>query len=285
MVKCGANVDEMDTQGRRVLSYAIQPGFLEIVVYLVEHGANVVQKGPLGMTAIHEASMGGHIPLLKYLLLHGARITERDKDNRTALLLAVEEQRLDVVQFLLSSEGGASVTETDDGGDTPLLAAASVDCFPPMVQWLLEYGGAQITDTDNNGNSVWICHYKHSLPDMLRCAYKRTPRVDQESFVDYISVDGDYVPDGDIEPLVSMLRVMLLHGGPPESLAKNLAPPLRRIVKDGARLRARLPAYLTRRRALLDAHCPLLPPLQAIVHGYEEPTTTDEIWATGLGAP
>jgi hypothetical protein len=34
----------------------------------------------------------------------------------------------------------------------------------------------------------------------------------------------------------------------------------------------------------LDAHCPLIPPLRALVHGYEEPTTTDELWATGLGA-
>jgi hypothetical protein len=32
----------------------------------------------------------------------------------------------------------------------------------------------------------------------------------------------------------------------------------------------------------LDAHCPLLAPLRDLVHGYEEPTTTDELWATGL---
>jgi hypothetical protein len=77
---------------------------------------------------------------------------------------------------------------------------------------------------------------------------------------------------------------MVLHGGPPASLTKDLAPPLQQIVQDGARLRARLPAYLTQRRALLDTHCPLLPPLQDLVHGYEELTTTDELWATGLGA-
>jgi hypothetical protein len=82
-----------------------------------------------------------------------------------------------------------------------------------------------------------------------------------------------------------MLRVMVLHGGPPESLTKDLAPPLQQIVQDGARLRARLPAYLVRRRALLDAHCLLLPPLRDLVHGYGEPTTTDKLWATGLGAP
>jgi hypothetical protein len=58
-----------------------------------------------------------------------------------------------------------------------------------------------------------------------------------------------------------------------------------RVVEEGARLRARLPAYLERRRALLNKHCPLLPPLLASVRGYDpEPTTTEEIWATGLGA-
>jgi hypothetical protein len=56
------------------------------------------------------------------------------------------------------------------------------------------------------------------------------------------------------------------------------------VVEEGARLRAALPAYLVPRRALLDAHCPLIPPLLALVRGYDpEPTTTEELWATGLG--
>jgi hypothetical protein len=96
---------------------------------------------------------------------------------------------------------------------------------------------------------------------------------------------GEHVPNGDICALAAMLRVIVLHGAPPESLENILAPPFQQIVQDGARLRVRLPAYFVRRRALLDAHCPLLPPLQDLVHGYEEPTTTDELWATGLGAP
>jgi hypothetical protein len=52
------------------------------------------------------------------------------------------------------------------------------------------------------------------------------------------------------------------------------------LVKDGARIRSNFPAYLARRRALLDAHCPMIAPLRAIVNGYETPTTTDELWAT-----
>jgi hypothetical protein len=63
-----------------------------------------------------------------------------------------------------------------------------------------------------------------------------------------------------------------------------LSPEHARLAQEGAWLRARLPAYRVRRWALLDAHCPvLLPPLRALVHGYMELTTTEEILATGLG--
>jgi hypothetical protein len=132
---------------------------------------------------------------------------------------------------------------------------------------------------------VWTLDFIHGLPNVLKRAYRKGGNGK------YVSIDGEYVPDevivpnGEIVTLTAMLRVMVLHGGPPASLTQVLAPPFQKIVQDGARLRARLPAYLTQRRALLDAHCPLLPPLRALVHGYEEPTTTDELCATGLGAP
>jgi hypothetical protein len=147
-----------------------------------------------------------------------------------------------------------------------------------MVQWLLKYGGAQLTDSDNEGTSVWTVSAYYSLPGMLINSYKKGG--DGE----YVSINGEYVPAGNIGTLAAMLRVMVLHGAPPDFLTATLPPPFQRIVQDGARLRARLPSYLAQRRALLDAHCPLLPPLQDLVHSYEEPTTTDELWATGLGA-
>jgi hypothetical protein len=133
---------------------------------------------------------------------------------------------------------------------------------------------------------VWSCNGKYGLPALLKGAYIRS---DDEHVPLLLSacynVMGLYVPDGDTVALVPMLRVIVLSGAPPELLAKGLAPPLQQIVQGGARLRAQLPAFLTQRRALLDAHCPLLPTLQELMHGYDEPTTSDEFWATGLGAP
>jgi hypothetical protein len=289
LVAGGANIDATDNRGRTALLLAILNVHFEIVVYLVEHGANVTHADFDGMTALLSACTEKNLSSVKYLLDHGARITERDHEGMTGLLYAAAVGNLEVLKYLLSPEGGASISETDDEGNTALSVAAGCsgfDCNPEIVQWLLEYGGAQITDTNNAGESVWMgCSSNDSftsLRDILFDAYK----TDGDG--EYVSIDGEYVPNEhvyfDIEGTTAILRVMVLHGGPPESLTAELAPPLQRIVQDGAQLRARLPAYLVNRRTLLDAHCPLLPPLQDLVHGYEEPTTTDEFWATGLGA-
>jgi hypothetical protein len=276
LVEGGANIDEVDEHGNTALSLANLCDHFELVVYLVKHGANVTRTDSEGATALHSACAYGNLLVVKYLLEHGSRITDRDKGGKTALLHAVEEGHLELVQYLLSSEGGSSITETDNKGNTALLLA---DNNLKIVQWLLEYGGAQITDTNDAGDSVWSVHGMSSLQEFLISAYTTS----EEGY--YVSINGEYVPKGDISALTAMLRVMVLHGGPSEALEEILPPPFQRIVQDGARLRARLPAYFVRRRALSDAHCPLLPPLKDLVHGYEEPTTTDELWATGLGAP
>jgi hypothetical protein len=283
LVEGGANIEEVDEDGMTALLLASTTGQSDIVVYLVEHGANVANTAGNGTTALHWACIVGTLSTVKCLLEHGATIVERSNDGKTALLHAAHRGSLEVVQYLLSVEGGASITESDDEGNSALLLAASACSYPAVVQWLLEYGGAQITGTNNEGSSVWIVK---GLPSLLKRAYRKND--DGE----YAFIDGEYVPSEGIVPhrimaVFAMLRVMVLHGGPPdpELFIKDLAPPLQQIVRDGARLRARLPAYLVQRRALIDAHCPLLPPLRDLVHGYEVPTTTDELWATGLGAP
>jgi hypothetical protein len=45
---------------------------------------------------------------------------------------------------------------------------------------------------------------------------------------------------------------------------------------------AQLFSCLAQRRARLDENCPLIAPLRALIHGYNEPTTTEDLWATGL---
>jgi hypothetical protein len=87
--------------------------------------------------------------------------------------------------------------------------------------------------------------------------------------------------------LTGLLRVLVLRGAPPSALVALLSPEPALVMQEGARLRARLPAYLAHRRAYLDSRCPrisLLPGvLRALIYGFEGPATTEELWATGLG--
>ena len=208
------------------------------------------------------AAGAGRLSRVQWLLSveGGASITERSLLGRTALLRAAHSGRLPTVQWLLSPEGGATIAEADSRGHTALLLATDFGRLP-TVQWLLEHGGADTGEPNARGQAVW---------GNLR-GYLIEPDEDEE--------------ENNAAAVTALLRVMVLRGAPPAELAARLSPEHARVVEEGARLRALLPAYLARRRALLDAHCPLIAPLRALVRGYDpEPTTTEELWATGLGA-
>jgi hypothetical protein len=81
--------------------------------------------------------------------------------------------------------------------------------------------------------------------------------------------------------MISLVSILVLQGTPPR-LGICLMLKYAQVIHEGARLRARLPAYLAQRSALLDAHCPLIAPLKDLVSSYAVPTTED-LWATGLG--
>jgi hypothetical protein len=99
--------------------------------------------------------------------------------------------------------------------------------------------------------------------------------------------DDENVEETEPNGLTGLLQVLVLRGAPPPALVAVLSPEAARVVQEGARLRARLPAYLAHHRAYLDSRCPrisLLPNvLRALIYGFEGPATTEELWATGLG--
>jgi hypothetical protein len=210
----------------------------------------------------HAAKYGDKTSVQELLRKRPERIMERDSNGEHALQLAALFGQFETVKWLLR-EGGSHIGEADNDGCTALHFAAYCGRFK-TVAWLVEHGGANIADADNKGRTVW---------DTL-----------EEHFVEDEEDSDDDDPWYNAVAVTALLRVMVLRSAPPAELTKRLAPEHAEVVHEGARLRARLPAYLAQRRALLDAHCPLITPLQDLVHGYKMPTTTEELWATGLGA-
>jgi hypothetical protein len=174
----------------------------------------------------------------------------------TALVAAAQEGNLDVVRCLVGF--GASIEVAGSDFETALLVSARKGHHSTM-QFLLEHTGANIDYTSRAGRTVW---------DLL-CLYK-----------DHLNND-----ENNPAALTALLHVMVLRGDPPPTLGNLIPPENALVLQEGAWLRARLPAYLVERQALLNEHCPvLLPPLRTLVHGYMELTTTEELWDTGLGA-
>jgi hypothetical protein len=180
--------------------------------------------------------------------------------------------RIAIMEWLLT-EGGATISEVNAMGNTVLLRAANnggaandgLEALE-VVQWLLEYGGANVSDKTYDGYTVWD-YIEHHLIDSAGSDF-----------------EADFDLKHDAAAVTALLKVMVLKEAPLAKLTSRLSPEHRLVVEVGARLRAGLPVYLVERRTLLDTHCPLIAPLRDLVHGYEEPTTTEELWATGVGA-
>ena len=60
-------------------------------------GADVEVKNVDGLTPLMIACRYGHIETIMYLLEHGADVTETDKEDKTCLMWAVEENRIEAI--------------------------------------------------------------------------------------------------------------------------------------------------------------------------------------------
>jgi hypothetical protein len=252
-------------QGVRVttggpLCAAAGDGHLEVMRYLVQQlGADVSQAIPRKVTPLINAARGDNLAVAQCLLELGADI-DQTTPKVTPLMVAARRGTLAMVRCLVQL--GAEVGATNANGDTALLGSAGSGRYA-TTRYLLEQAGANMEDVNNDGATVW---------DLLMGHLEKPNRRSEVE---------------DTESLTALLRVMVLRGVPPPALVALLSPEPARVVQEGARLRARLPAYLAHRRAYLDLRCPhisVLPGvLQALIYGFEGPATTEELWATGLG--
>jgi hypothetical protein len=243
------------------LFIAAQDGQLEVLRLLVQKLGADVNETHHGIMPLIIAAEKDNLAVVRCLVELGADVNQVMYGD-TPLIIAAGWGHLHVLRCLI--QAGARIGAVDSAGNTALLDSACFGRYATM-QYLLEEAGASMDDVNNKGHTVWGLLTEH-LTAVARGG------------------------GGAVDPsaLPGLLRVLVLRDAPPPALVALLSPEQARVVQEGARLRARLPAYLAHRRAYLDSRCPrisLLPGvLRALIYTFEGSATTEELWATGLGS-
>ena len=101
LVDHGADVNALEYTHSTPLHLAANQGYIEVVNILLNKGADVDPKDKDGWTPLQYAARNGSLEIVTALVAKGANLNYRDpKDAKSALTLAREKSRPDVVKFL-----------------------------------------------------------------------------------------------------------------------------------------------------------------------------------------
>lgn len=139
LVKDGADVKTVESNGTTSLHWAVYNGDLELVRALIGAGADVNAVNNYGSTPISEAAIRGDYNIMKALLDAGADMDSPNADNQTALMVVARSSNVDTAKLLLSHSADVNAAEKWQGQNAVIFAAAQSQ--PEMLNLLIEAGG------------------------------------------------------------------------------------------------------------------------------------------------
>jgi ankyrin repeat protein len=134
-------VNATDTMLMSPLIYAVRKNHFKVVKFLVDSGGDIHHREVNGWTLLMISALCDD-EISYYLIdLGGSRMVDAwDNMGRTALLLAAQSGRLELVRRLI--EAGADVNAISGDGSTPIFVASEVGNFD-IVKCLLAHGAIE----------------------------------------------------------------------------------------------------------------------------------------------
>jgi len=294
------SIVHLDERECTILHHAAMCGHLHIVQWL-QNMISVHETTVDKYTALLCAARFGHLAVVQWLVLHGGSfLGDQDSKGCGALHLAASTGALDVVQWLVR-ETKADVSSRSTNGFSPLLYAASL--CTDTTRWLLTEGAACISDVGINGTTVLQLAASHMrLDDVqwlvreagasmtasdrdgltpIRCATLR----DQVSIVEWLLLNGVVEP-AIWSDMITLRRnrwqywicILVLFCAPPSRMAAMWSPRQLHVIRQGARVRERLPYFQDTRRVIVSDTCSLPTSVSSLVLEYAEFSSACEMW-------
>ena len=116
--------------------------YSEVIEFLLENGADINQFNINVVTPIMAAAIEGHADVVELLMSKDANIDLCDKDDRSLLSHAVEENKVSVVEILLnsSSAAGLELLEVCDQYDNLPIHVAATEGHLEIFRLLFQHG-------------------------------------------------------------------------------------------------------------------------------------------------
>jgi len=214
----GENVNKQDSDGNTPLIVAARHGDFGIAQTLVKKGADIKARNKDGydallalanysMPGMRGASKNGksaepvgittegHLKTAEYLLNEGADVNAKNNEGSTALILAAQLNKKDIVELLLNK--GADVHATNLNGYTALMLAAAKgqgDVICPLMR-----KGADMNAKGSDGNTALQYATQNNHNNVLQifrigCPIKGSPEV-KESTDSSLQINGIKMAD------------------------------------------------------------------------------------------
>lgn len=164
----GADINAINHSGFTPLHYAVWDGNRASVEFLLAQGADAFLKNSNRNTALHFAIEIGHITLVP-ILIKSIDLKARNSEGLTALHIAVMDNDLELIKFLLNN--GADINATDHEGNTPLHMtiikhSKKIRYFfapPILIKFLLERQAKIVKNNDGHTPIYYARNHNESL--------------------------------------------------------------------------------------------------------------------------
>jgi ankyrin repeat protein len=169
----GASFDASDEDGLSPLTWAVRSGDLDTVLFALALGADP----NLGYPFVIASSAERH-DIMEALTKYGADVNDKDCDGNSALEIAINEERLDGVRFLLSLGADANLTRYNMAHPMFRMIKGcehqeSEGCVHGQIASILLEHGFKLASRDQNGDTIVHLAVRKTCVWLLRAALSR----------------------------------------------------------------------------------------------------------------